>query len=634
MAGFDFTENATFDLRGLGAAATYTPTSSAWDCAIGGLPFIFGHSHSYPMQRGTADWRRPSQNTSGAFSEDSLDTGYWVRAQSSFHYGAGQSLFESLETDPDIVRFRFNTGGSVDPWTSGKIVPEVGVTAITTTSGTTPHALGTSSGVLYSNGTALSIGSTSLSSITWGGANTIHSITTDGTNYYAADNVGIYRGALPSTAGTKAFNLSANALVRWVKQRMIAAVGASLYEITNAQTASAAALPTALYTHPNTGWTWTDIAEGPDAIYAAGYAGSLSTIYRITVSVSGSTVTLNAPTVVAELPRGEVVNSLYTYLGVYVGVGTSKGVRLAQIESGGSLTMSPLQFSVTGGVKDMVGVDRFFYVAGGSATPVGDGTTGPGLYRLDLGTPLGNGLFAYAPAAAFNSAGSDVTGVTVGSNDFVYAALGSSTTGLVYLDTAATRATAWIVPPRIRMATTEQKIYKDIQIRGVTPGTSKIEAYASTTGTGSPSSWTYLGQLGSESDGFLSLAGAAAGPQDSLHLAFKLTPSGADVPEFYGYRLRAVPAVKRTRLVNAVLLCFDRETDRQGVILGQKGGAWERLSQLETLEETGDVVLWQDFTTGEARQAIIERVTQSRVAPPTRGQANAGGIVTVTLRLL
>lgn len=634
MVEIDITLNPTFDLRGLGAPATYAPTTNSWDCAIGGLPFLFGTSKQFPYRRQTADWRRPTQKTTGGFSEDSLDTGYWIRTQQSFHFGAGQRLYEALETDEDIVRFRFNTGGSVDPWTPGTVVPSYGVTGISTTSSTNPLALGTSTGVLYANNTSLSHGSTSLSSITWGGGSSITSITSDGVNWYAAQSGGgIYRGALPTGAGAQAF--TSGTLVRWVKQRMIVANGANLYEVTNAQSASAAALPAALYTHPVSTWTWTDVAEGPNAIYVAGYAGSQSAIFRITVTTSGSTVTLNAPTVVAELPRGEVVNTIYCYLGTYLGVGTSGGMRVAVINADGSLQLSPLQFEVTGGVTDMVGSSRFLYVAGGSATPVGDGTTGPGLYRLDLGTALGSGFFAWSPEAAFSSASSSVRSVTVGGgNGYIYATLTSSSTGLVYQDPAATRSTGWLLPPRIRMGTAEQKVYKDIQIRGRTPGASYVECYASTTGLGNPSTWNLIGQLGIQSDGDLSLGAASAGPQDTLYLAFRLVPSGSDYPELYGYRLRAVPAAKKTRLVQLPLMCLDFETDRYGVKMGQRGGAWTRLEALEVLEENGDIVLYQDFTTGEARQAIIEQVQQMRLTPPSRSNPNAGGMLSVTLRLL
>lgn len=631
MAGFDITENPTFDLRGLSAGSAYAPTKGAWDCAIGGLPFLFCSSQQTPYRRATADWRRSRFDSGVDFGEQSLDTGYWVRDQASFHYGAGQPYAEALESDPSANRFRFNSGGSIDPWTPGRVVPTVGASYVTTTSGAAPLALGTTSGVLYANAAVLSIiPVNTLTAITWGGAATISSLTTDGTNYYAASNVGIYKGALPSGAGALIWNTGSNAIIRWVKQRLMGAVGASLYELVGA----GPALPTALYTHPNPSWVWTDIAEGPNAIYVAGSAGSFSTVYRITVNVSGTTVTLGAPTVVVELPRGELVTSLYSYAGTYLGIGTSSGFRLATFNSDGSLNVTPTQFTVSDGVADMVGVGRFLYVAGGGTTPVGDGNTGPGLYRVDLGTQTAQDLYAWAPDVGFSAAGSSVRSVTVGANNAIYVALSASTTAIAYQDTAVARGTAWLTVPRIRMGTTEGKVFRDIQIRGSVPVGTKIEVFGSTTGIGSPSSWSLVGQLGGNSDGFLSLGTAANGPQEALYLAFKFTSAVGAYPELYGYHLRVIPMPKKTRILELPLMCFEVEVDRNGQKAGSKGGAWTRLAALEAMEDSGGVFSFQDFTTGETRTVSVEKVSAMRMTAPSRSSSGQGMYLTVSLRLL
>lgn len=635
MAGFDITEGPTFDLRGLGASATYVPSGRAWDCSIGGLPFLFATSQQFPYRRGTADWRRSRYDSGVDYGEQSLDTGYWTRNQLSFHYGAGQRYAEALESNPDVTRFRFYSGGSVDPWTPGAVSATASWSAYTGSAGANPLLEADGAGnVLYADSTALKTATTGAwSSVTWGGTGSILSLCTDGTSYFAADSTGIYKGTMPSGAGSLIWNTgSSNVCARFVKQRLIAGIGASIYELTG----TGPTLPSPLYTHPNSSWVWTDIVEGPNSIYLAGYAGGNSAIYRITVTATSTTITLGAPIVVAEVPRNELVYTLYSYLGTFLGVGTSKGLRVAEINTDGSITMSPVQFPVTGGVRDMVGSDAYLYVAGGSDTPVGDGTFAPGLYRVSLSTQTSDGVYAWSPETAFAVSGS-VNSVAVRSDGGLVAAVASATSGVWRQLTDGSRATeGWVVLPVIRLGTAEGKVFREVQVRGVTPSSSKIEAYASTTGSGSPSSWTLLGALGAGQDGFLSLETAAAGPQETLYLAFKLVGADAsNTPTLYGYRLRALPTVARkSRLLEVPLMCFDEETDRLGNKLGKRGGAWERLSALEDLEDSGEVVMWQDFTSGEARMAQIEKVSAIRMVAPSRSEKNASGIVSVSLRLL
>jgi hypothetical protein len=53
---------------------------------------------------------------------------------------------------------------------------------------------------------------------------------------------------------------------------------------------------------------------------------------------------------------------------------------------------------------------------------------------------------------------------------------------------------------------------------------------------------------------------------------------------------------------------------------------------LEEIEKTGDVLTWQDLTTGESRQAVIEQVTFTRMTPPDKRFDGFGGIIEITVR--
>jgi hypothetical protein len=78
--------------------------------------------------------------------------------------------------------------------------------------------------------------------------------------------------------------------------------------------------------------------------------------------------------------------------------------------------------------------------------------------------------------------------------------------------------------------------------------------------------------------------------------------------------------------------CFDVETDRYNVVSGYEGRASERILSLENIEEDGDVVNWQDLSTQEIRQAVIEQITFTRMTPPDKRFDGFGGILTITIR--
>ena len=141
---------------------------------------------------------------------------------------------------------------------------------------------------------------------------------------------------------------------------------------------------------------------------------------------------------------------------------------------------------------------------------------------------------------------------------------------------------------------------------------------------------------GTASDAYGSLNSVSPSPEPALFVAVRLVaPSGqATSPAVVGYQVRAVPAPKRSRLIQATIMLFDFETDRKGLRHGQVGGAFLRLKALEDLESSAGVVLWRDFTTGEVAEAYIERVSLQRTTPPTRANGNAGGVGQVVLRLI
>ena len=98
--------------------------SNSYDCALGGLPFFFGISDKYPYKRETAQYRKQQIDQQKEPGEQTL-TGWWLRSQSSFHYGAGIRFQEPVQGE--TVPYRFNKSAGVDVFNTGRVdlLPDV-----------------------------------------------------------------------------------------------------------------------------------------------------------------------------------------------------------------------------------------------------------------------------------------------------------------------------------------------------------------------------------------------------------------------------------------------------------------------------------------------------------------------------
>jgi hypothetical protein len=103
-------------------------------------------------------------------------------------------------------------------------------------------------------------------------------------------------------------------------------------------------------------------------------------------------------------------------------------------------------------------------------------------------------------------------------------------------------------------------------------------------------------------------------------------------PIFMGYQAKATIATPRQRIIKFPVYIYDVETDHFDVMIGYEGRALERLQLLEDIEESGDVITWQDLTTKESRQAVIEQISFTRLTPPDKTNSGFGGIAEITIR--
>jgi hypothetical protein len=126
-----------------------------------------------------------------------------------------------------------------------------------------------------------------------------------------------------------------------------------------------------------------------------------------------------------------------------------------------------------------------------------------------------------------------------------------------------------------------------------------------------------------------------AGQQEYLSYKFQLFRDADDNtkgPVFTGYQAKATIATPRQRIIQFPIYCFDVETDRYNSLIGYQGRALERLSAIENIEANGDIVNWQDLTTGETRQVVIEQIQFTRMTPPDKRFDGFGGIIEIVVR--
>ena len=475
------------DLGIVSSTSTWQNTNEAYDVAVGGLPFFYAISDARPYVRQTAPFRKDQFDNGNEPGEQSL-TGWWLRSQSSFHAGTGIKFFDPENNDQN-GHYRFTDSDNVDIWTKGQVTllkETANMTGVTTgvyklisvVDGSTNKVVAwTPANTTINNYTASGTAVTYTHVVTAGLDTATLAVATDGAHLFVADNDHIYTGEIdtPTSGYSEYYNTGSEKVVlAWVKQRLVGCIGASVYELTSAK-GSSHTLPTPVYTHPNSDWNWTSISEGGSAIYAAGYLGGNSAIYKFVLSTAGVMPTLTSGIVAAQLPIGEIVYKIESYLG-YLMIGTNKGMRVASIsDTTGDLSYGPLIFEDTNGVRDFAFRDRFVWAAG---TVNGYA----GLYRIDLGLEIEPLRFAYAKDAYLNSATGYATTVDFIGNTDQIAFTTSGSNGIAVQSATVLASSGSITTGKIRFSTLEPKNYKRLLGRGTfTSGSFTMSSLATNT---------------------------------------------------------------------------------------------------------------------------------------------------------
>lgn len=655
-----YTGGVPYNLSSAYGTNGYLNTGILYDIVIDAFPFILNSQdqtpyNRTPYRRQTAPYKKDQLDVSTEPGEHAL-TGWWIRAQSSFHCGSGIKFYDPQPGE--IVDYRITDSQGVDLWTKGQVTLLNAVTQgsaisdIMSANGrplqtSRPIVWGTTSGVLMldydhinkiaSDGTVTTFKATT--------GQPIYALCDDGNNAYWITNAASkyvlmkkpLSGSTASTAdetvmATHPTLAAGNAAMEYVKERLVVCVNNSVYEMTPLS----AAFPTAIYIHPDPAYVYSSVTASGPAIYIAGFNVAQSTIQKFTLSTSGVMPTLTSALTAAEMPVGELIFCIYYYLGLML-IGTSKGIRAAGVnDQDGSLTYGPLIVSTSQPCYDFAARDHFVWAATGVSGA-------PGVIRIDLGQQISIYRYAYANDAmdTTGTTGHPTTSVAFfGSTSATATPQLSFTTifangvsGAHYIQSLTTKVpTGYVTTGALRFSTLEPKVYKTMLARvDNTYGGLKIESIDK------PGNFYTIADF--KAGDFTPEASVTypVGSQEYVSFKFTLSRYGLDTtkgPTFTGYQLRALPAISRQRLIIYPVLCYDKDMDHLGNVVGYEGMAWDKLSKLEAKESVGDTVRVTDLRTKETYLGLIEDLTFETNTPVGKKQTGFGGTLQITIRAL
>ena len=606
------------------ALVRYAREDFAASYAIGNTPWLSAANDNNRISRITTTYQKERIDQGTLTGEQSL-TNWWLRSATSWHHGAGEQYYDADTSD----LYRYYESNNVDPWTLGELKLLPATTNLTTSSATSPATV--SSGTFYISGGAVKFYNGSTTTTTsLGTSTTAQTLTTDGTYALVGTNDGIYQ-VTTALAVTKLYSKKAGVTtqtvqsIAYVKDRIMAGVmhdttDMHLYELARNPSSPPVTMANGdiRFTFANTSIAFNSISELPGAVIVGYTQGAISRVQMYTINPTSPTAAIVGPTIIAELPRGETLNQMRTYLNEFVILATTKGLRIGTVGSDNqSFTYGPI--SVEGDVKDIAQDQSYVYATRSNLV-----SGSAGLWRLNLGQVIDNG-YAYAPDLVTDS--NVPNGVAfVGTTGLKFMTSSSGT----WVEHATTLAeSGYLSSGLIRWGTGEKKQPVSLSIKS------------------DPDSSGTLGfNLDDNADQLLTTGTIPFGPNTEAALASYISP--ADVfqvtfnfsrdtttsslgPTLTEWQVRALPSPLRSRTITIPLLCYEEERDPSGNI--RVSNPWERIQYLESIEQNGGAVLYQDFNSGEERICVIRAIQFEQSAPPTFA-SGFGGIVTLQLQTI
>ena len=609
-----FTRHVSVRFRAAQAFYTGQTTTSLvpdiFPVAINGRPYQID-LRSGTFQRGFDPRVRDSVDQSTAPGEAAINPqGLWRRGQDSWHLGAGQEYADSAESQD----YRFHASKGINPWTKGQ-VSCLNATALNSASGApttaTNQYLVVAGGYVYvSDGQLLKRASTSggaWTTITSGAPTaTINALASDGTRVFIAyASSGVYVSISSGvTIATWITGSDDYTMLDYVNGRLI---GGNAHKVATLDTASPAS-PVVIQTNRDIATRFVGAAAGNGFIYAAGFSGDRSIILKTTLTADATN--LADMSIAAQLPTGEVVSSLFGYLG-FILVGSNKGVRFCAADSAGNLTVGPV-VPTSGAVKDFTADGRFVWYTYTNY----DGTSG-GLGRLDLSTFTAATTPAYATDLMYASTNAILSCATFDG----YRMFTVSGVGVVYEDTANLVATAELTTGLYRWGIPDRKFVAKFDLRTLPLTGSIVPSVSLDTGT-------YTAMTGSITTS--SVESVSSAPQDKfIEAEFKLSftrASATTAPTLTRWMSRVYASPARSQVFIVPVLLHQKMKMHNGEYFMDVP---QELDLLRQLVINPRVVNYQD---GDETFSVVVEDVQYQAMDRVDTGTGFEGTATVTMR--
>tara|TARA_B100000700_G_scaffold185865_2_gene204808 strand:+ start:3882 stop:5717 length:1836 start_codon:yes stop_codon:yes gene_type:complete len=419
------------------------------------------------LARATVDPIRQGLDTQGTPGEQSLNqAGVWKRSRDDWELGGGQR--ESDTPESGLRRFYQSTG--VNVWVKNELTLLKDTDRAWSDGSTNLYmATAKSGGTSYAymcDGPNIQASSNSFGSataITNPCGDDILGIASDGTNVYVVGHTAANAKIVKVTGTT--FATSSDGTDHWMLNSadgvwvangyLIASVADRLTVLSSGSVASTNAdIASSSFNQVD---SWVSVVGSPVGIFAAGNQGVQGRIYYI--GINDSTSALNVPVIAAELPVGETVNAITEYGGLLV-IGTSKGIRLAQIQGQGYITYGPL-VEISGGVNYLLPQGEFVYFNWDNYDSPFDTTTRSGLGKISLAELTDVLTPAYASDIMVASSTAAVQGIVMDQGNLLFSISGAG----VYKESANYLTTGSVDEGRFRWGVTELKAPVSVELR-------------------------------------------------------------------------------------------------------------------------------------------------------------------------
>lgn len=556
-------------------AANTSEVPFPFPVAIGGHPY-FIDTEQY--ERATIDLLRQAYDQQTEVGDQSLSIeGFWKRTQNDWRLGAGQQFL-----DDGGERERVYVSKGVNPWEPREIsllndTYEVFDTAQASLFlATAGH--GGSKYLFVGDGTALRYTAdptvAGLTAITGTPGAAIADMSTDGQTVWAAfGSSGVYKVTAATPGAATQLSTVTTSIVRFANNHLLGAHLNELFEILADGTKSQ------IMEHYNTNFTFAAIAGAPTGIFVGGNSFESGQFYY--VGYNAETQNLAFPIPAGSLPDGEKVLALAGYGGILV-IGTSRGIRLAEIVNGQGVAYGPL-IDIGQAVRALEPQDDEVWF---SWDNYDTGSTGLGRLKLSrFVAPL-----VPAHASDLMTSGSGIVTSIATYDDRRYFAVASSG---IFGETGQKVASGYFDSGKMNFSTPEIKVAASLEVRHAPLAGTVAGAVISESGI--------VSDVGTSDLADSSAPGTAWGARslraEYFQVRITLTRSATDPtegPVLYRWTFRAIVAPTQAEAFTVPVILYDR------VNSGVAGGydyafdpniEWD---YLKGLEQTRSPVTYQE----------------------------------------